>query len=289
MHDRPIIAFDIETMPDPEMGRRALGIAGDDATVVHEMVRRRLEETSGTTKYPALPWHRVVCVCITVLDPATGAVEMRSLGGDTPTEQGALEGFFGLFRPGERGPRLVSWNGGGFDLPVMRYRAMKHGIVAPDLYRVDGDRRFSNYGNRYHDLHVDVMDVLSGYGASPRAGLGATCHALGLPSKQFLDGEVYEHLFAGELPRIIEYCKLDTLETLLVHLSLCVHSGSLDLPRFRACLDGIRASVAAQTWPGWADVGATLRTWPPWLPEASGPEQCEHHAARQSATNGAWA
>ena len=60
--DRPIAAFDIETIPDPGMGRRILGIEGDDAVVVGEMVRRRLEETEGGTAYPRPPHHRVVTV-----------------------------------------------------------------------------------------------------------------------------------------------------------------------------------------------------------------------------------
>ena len=74
-------------------------------------------------------------------------------------------------------PDLVSWNGGGFDLPVLHYRALRHGIVAPRYWEAgDADQafRFNNYLNRYHSRHLDLMDVLSSYpGARPREPAGA--------------------------------------------------------------------------------------------------------------------
>lgn len=97
MLDRPIAAFDIETIPDPDLGRRLLGIEGDDAAVVREMVRRKLEETGGRTDYPQSPWHRVVSACVTLLDPASGKVDIRALGGAPFDEWSHVAGFFRLF------------------------------------------------------------------------------------------------------------------------------------------------------------------------------------------------
>ena len=122
-------------------------------------------------------------------------------------------------------PRLVTWNGSGFDIPIIRYRAIKHGIPAPEFYRDEGDWRWSNYQNRYHDLHVDLMDVLSGFRASPFAGLGKLCDLLEIPSKKFLEGEIYDHVLRGEGAIVEEYCKLDCLDTLLVFLAWGVHLG----------------------------------------------------------------
>src|ERR1044072_5107603 len=68
-------------------------------------------------------------------------------------------------------PDLVSWNGGGFDLPVLHYRALRHGIVAPRYWEGgDGDQdfRFHNYLTRFHARHLDLMDVLSSYQARAR-------------------------------------------------------------------------------------------------------------------------
>jgi predicted PolB exonuclease-like 3'-5' exonuclease len=264
MLDRRIVAFDIETIPDPDLGRRLLGIDGDDAAVVREMARRRLEESGGRTEYPQSPWHRVVSVCVSRLDPATGKVDIRALGGEPLDERSHVAGFFRLFDDAPDTLRLVSWNGGGFDLPVLRYRAMMLGVAAPAFYRDDEERRLNDYLNRYHDLHIDLMDVLSGYGASSRVGLGTLGPVLGLPGKTFLDRSVYEHILDGEGARVTEYCKLDTVQTLLVFLSWAFHCGWLSREDLRRDVDGVRAAIAELTYPAWREVSATLEAWPPW-------------------------
>ena len=135
----PLIAFDIETIPDPDFGRRAMGFDGDNATVIEAMTSQRLEETEGRTQYPAPPLHRIVTIAVAELDPDTGRFELDTLGGGAWAEKSHLESFAGLFADRSLPPRLVSWNGNGFDLPVIRYRAMLHGVPIPALYRTDGD------------------------------------------------------------------------------------------------------------------------------------------------------
>lgn len=259
MLDRPIAAFDIETVPDPDYGRRVLGLAGDDAAVIAELTRRRLEETEGKTEYPVPPLHRVVTVACAWLDATVEPprFKLATLGGEAWDETSHLEGFARLFA-GPVPPRLVSWNGGGFDLPVLRYRSMLHGIAIPALYRDTGDWKWDNYQNRFHTMHLDLMDVLTGYGASPRVGLGLLAEVLGLPAKRFLEGEVYQHVLAGEHQRVREYCKLDVLTTLLVFLRFCLHRGDLDRPRAERLLAVLRAAVAAEAWEGWREVEAGL-------------------------------
>jgi predicted PolB exonuclease-like 3'-5' exonuclease len=263
LFDRPIVAFDIETIPDPEIGRQVLGIEGSEEAVILEMARRRHEETAGATAYPQLPWQRIVCVCVTRLDLKEGKVEMFALTPKLDDERASVATFFGLFDRTVR-PRIVSWNGGGFDLPVLRYRAMKYGVAARGFHGFEGERQWSNYLNRYHDLHVDVMDVVSGYGASTRVGLAKACQLLGLPAKGFIDGEVYEHYVAGEHARIIEYCKLDTLSTLLVFLAHSVHTGALPPPEFERCVGAVRAAVRAESHAEWREISLALENWPSW-------------------------
>ena len=104
---------------------------------------------------------------------------------------------------------------------------MLHGIAAPELYRSDSEWKWNNYQGRYHDMHVDLMDVLSGYGASRFVGLGKMCDLLQIPSKSFLTKPIYEHILDGEQELVGEYCKLDCLDTLLVFLVWLVHRGDL--------------------------------------------------------------
>jgi 3'-5' exonuclease len=262
MLDRPIVAFDIETIPDPDIGRGLLALEGSDTDVVSAMVRLRLEETNGSTEYPQLPWHRIVTICAAILDPTTGHVQMRALGGDVLDERSHIEGFFPLVSSEFDSPRIVSWNGSGFDLPVIRYRSTLLGVSAPAFYRNDGQRKWNNYQNRYHDLRVDVMDSLSGYGASMRIGLGTIGRVLGLSAKSFLDRPIYTHILDGDGARVIEYCKNDTLDTLLVFLSCGFHCGWLSQAELERFVDGAREAMAREPFEGWREVEAALRVWP---------------------------
>ncbi len=262
MLDRPIVAFDIETIPDPDIGRRVLGLAGDDHAVVHEMVSLRMEETDGRTEYPQLPFHRVVTIGVACLDPESNSFRLAVLGGEAMDERSHLEGFFSMFRWADKQPRLVSWNGNGFDLPVIRYRSMLHGISAPKFYRTDGEWKWNNYQSRFHDMHVDLMDVLSGYGASHRVGLGRMCELFGIPGKAFLTEPIYDHILGGEDSIVEEYCKLDCLDTLLVFLTWLVHTGEPSPERLRAYVEAIRESLEEEDAAGWTEIVEGLRGWP---------------------------
>lgn len=203
-----------------------------------------------------------------MLDPSTGRVEMRAVGGDILDERSHIEGFFDLVTSELDSPRLVSWNGAGFDLPVIRYRAMMLGIAAPGFYRTDGERQWNNYQNRFHDLHVDAMDVLSGYGASMRIGLGTIGPVLGLTGKSFLDRAIYAHILDGDGARVVEYCKNDTLETLLVFLSWGLHCGWLSGEQLSAFVSSARQAVARETFDGWRNIETTLAAWPLFPPRS---------------------
>ena len=162
----------------------------------------------------------------------------------------------------------MSWNGGGFDLPVLRYRAMVLGVAAPDFYRSGGDRRWNNYQNRYHDLHTDVMDALSSFGASMRVGLDTMGKVLGLPGKAFLDRPIYDHVLDGESGRVVEYCKLDTVNTLLVFLVYAHHTGHVSTGHLRRLVAGVRHAIADLDYPGWRAIEAGLEAWPQWAGES---------------------
>lgn len=264
MLDRPIAAFDIETIPDPDAGRTRLGLAGSDEDVVRAMIARRVGETDGRSEYPEQPFHRIVTIGVAWLDPETGRFKLGTSGGAAMDERSHLEGFARLLSSSRRSPRLVTWNGGGYDLPVIRYRAMVHGVPMFALHDTAGERRWNNYQNRYHDLHVDLMDVLAGHGAAPRAGLAVVSEAMGIPTKQFLTGPVWEHVVRGELTTVREYCKLDVLDTLLLFLVWLVHRGELAPAKLVEHVETIREVVAAEPLSVWSDVAAKLAAWPGW-------------------------
>jgi hypothetical protein len=258
MFDKALVAFDIETTPDPGIGRRMHNLTGTDAEVIVEMVHKRREETNGSTDYPQSPFHRVVCICATIVRHAR--VEIRRLPGDD--ERTILESFHALVR--ELSPRLVTWNGGGFDLPVLRYRSMLHGLAAPGFYALDGDPRTDGYAARYGTMHIDLMERLSGFGASSHAGLASVARLLELPGKSFLDRAVWEYWVAGDTSRVIEHCKLDTVLTTLIFLSWSHHTGLITREEALVLIQSAREAIGREPYEGWRAIESNLEKWPRW-------------------------
>lgn len=265
--DRPLAAFDIESIPDPDLGRRVLGLEGDDPAVIAAMMARRLDETAGRTDFFQPPFHRIVTISVAWLDPAQGIFRLGSFGQDTGGEAQQIRELFSVLARAPQPPRLVSWNGNGFDLPVLRYRAMLHGIQAPEFYRTDGPWKYNNYHGRYHDMHVDLMDVLAGFGSSDRVGLDALCRIVGLPGKTVTEGaNVWRHVLAGEHEIVRTYCEMDALATLLLYVLWAHHRGRVDNGALARHLDRIVAVLSqSPDKPAWIEMADALRAWPTWL------------------------
>ena len=148
-------------------------------------------------------------------------------------------------------PELVSWNGQGFDLPVLHYRALLHGVNAERYWETgDGDRefRYNNYLSRFHWRHLDLMDVLSGFNAGARASLDNTATLLGFPGKLGMSGDkVWEKYLAGELTAIRDYCETDVLNTYLIYLRFQLTRGMLDETRHERELRRLETKLRRST------------------------------------------
>lgn len=222
------LIFDIETVPDVALGRRLLGIDPglDDAAVAKAMAFRRLQEAD--TEFLPLHQHRIVA--ISVLLRSRDGLKLWSLGTPESDEAELIRRFFdGL---DHYVPELVSWNGGGFDLPVLHYRALRHGITARTYWETGDEQpsfRYNNYLARFHWRHVDLMDVLSGYQPRARARLDEIAVMLGFPGKTGLRGDqVWDRYLAGGIGEIRDYCETDVLNTYLVWLRFQQLRGVLD-------------------------------------------------------------
>ena len=260
--DRPIAAFDIETVPDTEIGRRVDAQTGDFRSVADAMQQKRLEDTDGTTDFLPEPYHRIVTISIAWLDQDKKQFKLDSLGTDNPLDEGhLLESFFKVLEA--RRPRLVSWNGNGFDLPVIRYRAMLHGINGIAYYN-DAIDRYNNYLNRFHDLHTDLMDVLAGFGASRRVGLDPLCQVMGLPGKTVTEGHrVFQHIARGEWDLVQTYCELDALNTLMLYLAWDLSRGRLQRDQFDHDLVLIANTLESDNRDAVSSYAQALRSWNP--------------------------
>jgi len=212
------MVYDIETVPDCASGRKLLNLQNvSDEEVVKALQARRLEQTQGTSDF--LPHYLQRIVAISVVVSGREWVKVWSLGEDAD-EKALLERFFSGID--KYCPTLVSWNGSGFDLPVLHYRALLHGVVASKYWETgerDSEFKWNNYLSRYHNRHTDLMDVLSGYQNRAFAPLTEIALMLGFPGKMGMDGkQVWAQFQSNNLQSIRDYCETDVLNTYLVYL-----------------------------------------------------------------------
>lgn len=243
-----VFAFDIETIPDTELGRRLYDLDGlTDAEVGHVMQAKRREATGGD--FLSYEQQRVVAISVALRTGDT--FKVWSLGDPSASEAEIIQRFFdGIDK---YTPNLVSWNGGGFDLPVLHYRAMRHGIQAPRYWESgDSDQafRWNNYLNRYHTRHLDLMDVLSSFQSRARVGLQAAAMLLGLPGKLGMSGDkVWDAWQAGEIEAIRNYCETDVLNTFLVYMRFELMRGMLSREEYHAECERVRDALRTQGKP----------------------------------------
>lgn len=227
-----VFVFDIETIPDVDGGRKLYGLDGvSDKEVGTIMFHKRRQET-GSSEFLRHHLHRVVA--ISAVFRHRDGFKVWSLGNEDSEEKELIQRFFdGLER---YTPTLVSWNGSGFDLPVLHYRAMVNGVTASKYWDVgddDRDFKWNNYVSRYHWRHTDLMDVLAGFQPRANAPLDEMATLMGFPGKMGMSGsKVWESYLAGDIKGIRDYCETDVLNTYLVYLRFELMRGKMTAEQY---------------------------------------------------------
>ncbi len=253
------LVFDIETVPDVELGRRVFGLEGlADAQVARAMFAQA-RAASGSEFLPH-EQHQVVAIACALR--TREQFRSWSLGDEGAGEAELIARFYDGIE--KYTPDLVSWNGGGFDLPVLHYRALKAGVQAPRYWETgDADTafRYNNYLSRYHWRHLDLMDVLASHNARARASLQDMAALLGLPGKLgFAGDQVWDAVRSGQLAAVRRYCETDVLNTTLIYLRFEFMRGRLDRTQYEAEVARVRATLAASGEPHHAEF---LAAWEP--------------------------
>lgn len=230
----PILVFDIETIADIDGARRIYPQLAElnDADTLSALTAIRISEAGHD--FMRLPLQRIVC--ISALYIKDGQFSLFSLTADKFSEKEILAKFFRAFNDVEKLPQLISWNGSGFDIPVLIYRAMQYDLAAPWLFE-EGERiknmRFNNYVNRFQTRHLDLMDRFSQYGASRREGMDVVASLYGLPGKTDVDGSMVGTLVAADDWQTLSvYCESDVMNTWLIYLRWLRLTGKLSSPSF---------------------------------------------------------
>ncbi|KTD22815.1 3'-5' exonuclease [Legionella lansingensis] len=233
------LVFDIETIPDVETGRKLYDLQNlsDEDTALALFALRRMKSGSDF-----LPHYLQKIVAISLVLSQGSQLKVWSLGDEASDEKDLIHRFFSGIE--KYTPTLVSWNGCGFDLPVLHYRSLLHGISAP-IYWENGENqqhfRWNNYLNRFHYRHLDLMDILAAYQSKAYAPLDEIASMLGFPGKMGMSGaKVWEQYRLGNLKNIRDYCETDVLNTYCVYLRFELMRGALIQDEYAQAMQNLR-------------------------------------------------
>jgi 3'-5' exonuclease len=248
----PVLAFDIETIPDVEGIRKLHDLPADlpDAEVAEVAYQKRRVLTGNDF----LPPHLQRIIVISCVLRNEDGIRVFSLGEPEVGEKGAIQRFFeGINR---YVPQIVSWNGRNFDLPVLVSRGLVHGVAAACFWDTGTDNKdfkWSNYINRFHERHLDLMDVLALY-AGRGVALDELARLSGFPGKLGVGGaEVWPAYRRGGIAEIRDYCECDVVNTYLLFLRFQMMRCAYTPERYAEEISLIRGNLEKRTEPHWRE------------------------------------
>ncbi|MBE2984200.1 3'-5' exonuclease [Campylobacter sp. RM9344] len=222
-----ICVFDCETIPDVSLLRRIYGYRGDDMSVCQQAFSAQ-KAASGSEFLPVM-FHKTVVISAVMADEYGKFLRVNTMEG--ANEREILAKFIKFIN--EYNPRIVSFNGRGFDLPMIMVRAMKYNLSAPSYFESENrelnKNKWENYRSRYDGkFHLDLLDHISDFGSVRGLKLDTLCASLNLPGKYDVHGDqVTELFFSGEIAKINEYCESDVLNTYWLFLKYELLRGNL--------------------------------------------------------------
>jgi predicted PolB exonuclease-like 3'-5' exonuclease len=269
------LVFDVESVADGDLVSR-LRYPGQGLSPVAAVDRFRAEllETRGSD---FVPYTYQLPVSVAVAKVAEDFALLDLVVLDPPAYRPhVITDRFWRGWEAYRRPTLVTYNGRTFDLPLLELAAFRYGVAAPAWFDDAGGRGYLKPRNRFHSAcHLDLMDLLTNYGASRfSGGLNLAAQLLGKPGKMEVEGQMVQDLYhAGELAAINDYCRCDVLDTYFVFLRTRVLVGQLPLGREQALVARAKQWIGerAGEQPAYRTYLEHWGDWPnPWEAERAG-------------------
>jgi predicted PolB exonuclease-like 3'-5' exonuclease len=222
------LVLDIETVLDPEL---PISPSGD------------------VERLPSPPHHKIVVIGALLFDQMYQVRRIAVLA-EAKDESGMLQDFAKLLD--ERRPCLITFNGRGFDLPVIASRCLRYGVPFRHYYHSRDVRyRFTADG------HFDLMDYIADFGATKSTKLDVIAKLCGMPGKVGVDGkDVGPMVHAGRIQEVRDYCLCDVAQTAGVFLRLQLVRGEIDRERYLAGMTSLIGAIREN--PKLAPVAAAL-------------------------------
>ncbi len=249
-----ICVLDCETIPDTELVRAHFGLEGEDEAVTQEAIAQ-YEVATGSSFLPH-PFHKIVAISAVFANEAENYGDFHKVGTFPGNSEEEILGEF-LNYLNKSNPKLVTFNGRSFDLPLIFMRALRYNLTCPAYFETENkNSRFSekngkskskweNYRSRYSErFHLDLMDVIGNFGAVRGLKLDTLCQMAGLPGKYDVSGDqVTELFYRGQLQKIQEYCESDVLNTYLLFLKYELLQGNIDQERYKEILKNMQPKL----------------------------------------------
>ncbi len=249
----PTLVFDIETIPDTDGLRVLYDLPADtSAEDVGNIALHQRRQHNGSEFLP-LHQHRVVAISCALREGDN--FKVWTLGATDASEKEIIQRFYDGIDKYK--PNLISWNGGGFDLPVLHYRGLINQVNACcywDMGEDDKDFKWNNYISRYHARHLDLMDLLAMFNARANAPLDDLAKLCGFPGKLGMDGsKVWDAYKAGKIEEIRNYCETDVANTHLVYLRFQLMRGQLNQQSYEREIALVRETLQGYAAPHWQE------------------------------------
>lgn len=232
MADQPRVAyilFDVESVADGTLVSKVR--YPDEALEPQDAIRRYRQERKEISGSDFIPYTHQIPISIVVgkVDASFRLLDMTALDHPKYRPHVMTEHFWRGWDAYGR-PTLVSFNGRGFDVPLLELAAFRYGLSVPNWF--DASRGWNQPRNRYNtNSHLDLQEVLVNFGATRfNGGLNLAATLLGKPGKMNVQGDMVQDMYDdGQLEAINDYCHCDVLDTYFVFLRYLVLSGHLDV------------------------------------------------------------
>ena len=262
--DTACLVFDIESVADGELIAR-LRYPGEKLDP-KGAVKKYREELLVENGKDFIPYTFQLPISLVVAKVAADyrLLDLVAIDEEQSRPHEIVRGFWEGWRRNNR-PRLVSFNGRGFDMPLLELCAFRYGIQIPDWFAEDR-KNFDQPRYRYNTFaHFDLHEWLTNSGASRfNGGLSLAANLIGKPGKMDVAGHMVQDLWdAGRAAEIHDYCRGDVLDTYFVFLRSRVVSGEIDLKREHALIEEARGWITAnaEKHPG---LSRYLAAWGDW-------------------------
>lgn len=247
MSDVRYLIFDVEAVGDGELIRKVR--YADQEMSAQDAVERYRRELLEDTGRDVLPPTFVVPISVAVAKVAADfqLLDLTVLDAPEFRPEEIVRRFWQGWNHYGR-PTLVTFNGRGYDLPVLELGAFRYGISVPAWFNVES-RSFEQSRNRYNiDSHIDLQDLFTNFGAVRLSGgLNLLACLIDKPGKSGIDGSQVQQLYdEGHSDRINDYCRCDVLDTYFVFLRSRVLTGRLTTEEEKQLCDQVRQRLESQ-------------------------------------------